>query len=169
MAEKKIPKSEQKITEWVNKISKPYDKKNNSEKRIIELEEDCVHFDDYHNLLNCITVYLYYDEKELPKLMENTQLVLETGLQLMNDIVYDKYYSYDKFYKLIKLYKKYIKIMPRYIELYKEYNQPEITNPPIFGFDRYQPRSGPRGERFFGGKTKNRKHRKNKTKRKTTI
>ena len=34
-----IPKSKQKITEWVNKISKPYDKKNNNEELIMKLEE----------------------------------------------------------------------------------------------------------------------------------
>ena len=34
-----IPKSKQKITEWVNKISKPYDKKNKNEELIIKLEE----------------------------------------------------------------------------------------------------------------------------------
>ena len=35
-----IPKSKQKITEWVNKISKPYDKKNENEKLIMKLEEE---------------------------------------------------------------------------------------------------------------------------------
>jgi restriction endonuclease S subunit len=35
-----IPKSKQKITEWVNKISKPYDKKNKNEELIMKLEED---------------------------------------------------------------------------------------------------------------------------------
>ena len=35
-----IPKSQQKITEWVDKISKPYDKKNKNEKLIMKLEED---------------------------------------------------------------------------------------------------------------------------------
>ena len=34
-----IPKSKEKITEWINKISKPYDKKNNTEKKLQELEE----------------------------------------------------------------------------------------------------------------------------------
>jgi type I restriction-modification system DNA methylase subunit len=34
-----IPKSKQKIIEWVNKISKPYDKKNNNKELIINLEE----------------------------------------------------------------------------------------------------------------------------------
>jgi type I restriction enzyme S subunit len=34
-----IPKSEQKIKEWVDKISKPYDKKNENEKLIKKLEE----------------------------------------------------------------------------------------------------------------------------------
>jgi type I restriction enzyme S subunit len=34
-----IPKSKQKITEWVNKISKPYDKKNKNEELIMKLEE----------------------------------------------------------------------------------------------------------------------------------
>jgi len=34
-----IPKSEDKITEWVNKISKPYDEKNNKQNKIKELEE----------------------------------------------------------------------------------------------------------------------------------
>jgi type I restriction enzyme S subunit len=34
-----IPKSEQKITEWVNKISKPYDKKNKNEELIMKLQE----------------------------------------------------------------------------------------------------------------------------------
>ena len=34
-----IPKSKQKITEWVDKISKPYDKKNKNEELIIKLEE----------------------------------------------------------------------------------------------------------------------------------
>lgn len=34
-----IPKSEQKITEWVDKISKPYDKKNKNQELIIKLEE----------------------------------------------------------------------------------------------------------------------------------
>ena len=34
-----IPKSTQKITEWTNKISKPYDKKNENEKLIMELED----------------------------------------------------------------------------------------------------------------------------------
>jgi type I restriction-modification system DNA methylase subunit len=34
-----IPKSKQKITEWVNKISKPYDKKNKNEELIMQLEE----------------------------------------------------------------------------------------------------------------------------------
>jgi type I restriction-modification system DNA methylase subunit/restriction endonuclease S subunit len=34
-----VPKSEQKITEWVNKISKPYDKKNKNEEFIMKLEE----------------------------------------------------------------------------------------------------------------------------------
>ena len=33
-----IPKSEDKITEWVNKISKPYDEKNNKQNKIKELE-----------------------------------------------------------------------------------------------------------------------------------
>ena len=35
-----IPKSEKKITEWVNKISKPYTKKNENEKLIMKLEEE---------------------------------------------------------------------------------------------------------------------------------
>ena len=35
-----IPKSKQKITEWVDKISKPYDKKNKNQELIIKLEED---------------------------------------------------------------------------------------------------------------------------------
>jgi type I restriction-modification system DNA methylase subunit len=35
-----IPKSKEKITEWVNKISKPYEKKNKYDKQIIELEEE---------------------------------------------------------------------------------------------------------------------------------
>ena len=35
-----IPKSKEKITEWVNKISKPYTKKNESEKLIMKLEEE---------------------------------------------------------------------------------------------------------------------------------
>jgi type I restriction-modification system DNA methylase subunit len=34
-----IPKSKQKITEWVNKISKPYTKKNKNEELIMKLEE----------------------------------------------------------------------------------------------------------------------------------
>ena len=34
-----IPKSKEKITEWVNKISKPYTKKNENEKLIMKLEE----------------------------------------------------------------------------------------------------------------------------------
>lgn len=34
-----FPKSKQKITEWVNKISKPYDKKNKNEEHIMKLEE----------------------------------------------------------------------------------------------------------------------------------
>jgi restriction endonuclease S subunit len=34
-----IPKSEQKIKEWVNKISKPYDEKNSKQNKIKELEE----------------------------------------------------------------------------------------------------------------------------------
>ena len=34
-----FPKSKQKITEWVNKISKPYDKKNKNEELIMKLEE----------------------------------------------------------------------------------------------------------------------------------
>jgi type I restriction-modification system DNA methylase subunit len=34
-----VPKSKQKITEWVNKISKPYDKKNKNEELIMKLEE----------------------------------------------------------------------------------------------------------------------------------
>ena len=34
-----IPKSKDKITEWVNKISKPYDEKNNKQNKIKELEE----------------------------------------------------------------------------------------------------------------------------------
>jgi len=34
-----IPKSEEKLKEWVDKISKPYDKKNNNEEFIIKLEE----------------------------------------------------------------------------------------------------------------------------------
>lgn len=34
-----IPKSKQKITDWVNKISKPYDKKNKNEELIMKLEE----------------------------------------------------------------------------------------------------------------------------------
>lgn len=39
-----IPKSEQKIREWVNKISKPYDKKNKYEynKLIKELSEEAL-------------------------------------------------------------------------------------------------------------------------------
>ena len=35
-----IPKSKQKITEWVDKISKPYDKKNKNEELIIDLEKN---------------------------------------------------------------------------------------------------------------------------------
>ena len=35
-----IPKSKQKITEWVDKISKPYDKKNKNQELIIKLEEE---------------------------------------------------------------------------------------------------------------------------------
>ena len=35
-----IPKSTQKITEWVDKISKPYDKKNKNQELIMKLEED---------------------------------------------------------------------------------------------------------------------------------
>jgi len=35
-----IPKSKLKITEWVDKISKPYDKKNKNQELIIKLEED---------------------------------------------------------------------------------------------------------------------------------
>ena len=35
-----VPKSKEKITEWCNKISIPYDKKNENEKLIIKLEED---------------------------------------------------------------------------------------------------------------------------------
>mgnify|MGYP000553961074 CR=1 FL=1 len=35
-----IPKSQAKITEWVNKISKPFDKKNNNEQLIMKLEND---------------------------------------------------------------------------------------------------------------------------------
>ena len=35
-----IPKSKQKITEWVDKISKPYDKKNKNQELIMKLEED---------------------------------------------------------------------------------------------------------------------------------
>jgi len=35
-----IPKSKHKITEWVDKISKPYDKKNKNQELIIKLEED---------------------------------------------------------------------------------------------------------------------------------
>lgn len=34
-----VPKSEDKITEWVNKISKPYDEKNNKQNKIKELEK----------------------------------------------------------------------------------------------------------------------------------
>ena len=34
-----IPKSEDKITEWVNKISKPYDEKNSKQNKLKELEE----------------------------------------------------------------------------------------------------------------------------------
>ena len=36
-----IPKSEDKITEWVDKISKPYDEKNNKQNKIKELEDIC--------------------------------------------------------------------------------------------------------------------------------
>jgi restriction endonuclease S subunit len=35
-----VPKSKQKIIEWVDKISKPYDKKKNNEKLIMKLEEN---------------------------------------------------------------------------------------------------------------------------------
>jgi type I restriction enzyme S subunit len=35
-----IPKSKQKITEWVDKISKPYDKKNKNQELIMKLEEE---------------------------------------------------------------------------------------------------------------------------------
>ena len=35
-----IPKSKEKITKWVSKISKPYDKKNENEKLIMKLEEE---------------------------------------------------------------------------------------------------------------------------------
>ena len=35
-----IPKSKHKITEWVDKISKPYDKKNKNQELIMKLEED---------------------------------------------------------------------------------------------------------------------------------
>ena len=35
-----VPKSQAKITEWVNKISKPYDKKNKNEQLIMKLEDD---------------------------------------------------------------------------------------------------------------------------------
>jgi restriction endonuclease S subunit len=35
-----VPKSEQKIKEWVDKISKPYDKKNKNQELIMKLEED---------------------------------------------------------------------------------------------------------------------------------
>ena len=59
-----IPKSEDKITEWVNKISKPYDEKNNKQNKIKELEEYV------QNKIKDITDNEECDEVELGSLCE---------------------------------------------------------------------------------------------------
>jgi type I restriction enzyme S subunit len=59
-----IPKSEQKIQEWVDKISKPYDEKNSKQNRIKELEEYV------QNKIKDITDNEECDEVELGSLCE---------------------------------------------------------------------------------------------------
>jgi type I restriction-modification system DNA methylase subunit len=59
-----IPKSEDKITEWVNKISKPYDEKNNKQNKIKELETYI------QNKIKDITDNEECDEVELGSLCE---------------------------------------------------------------------------------------------------
>jgi restriction endonuclease S subunit len=59
-----IPKSKQKITKWVNKISKPYDKKNKNEQLIIKLE------DDIKNRIKDFGDNEEYDEVELGSICE---------------------------------------------------------------------------------------------------
>ncbi len=59
-----IPKSQAKITEWVNKISKPYDKKNKNEQLIMKLE------DDIKNRIKSIGDNKECDEVELGSICE---------------------------------------------------------------------------------------------------
>jgi type I restriction-modification system DNA methylase subunit len=55
-----VPKSKEKITEWVDKISKPYDKKNKNEELIIKLEEQIKNkIKDIGENKNCDEVELY--------------------------------------------------------------------------------------------------------------
>jgi restriction endonuclease S subunit len=61
-----IPKSKQKIMEWVNKISTPYDKKNNLEKQIMKLEEEV------KNKIKNITKNEECDEVELESFLNFT-------------------------------------------------------------------------------------------------
>jgi len=76
-----IPKSKQKITEWVNKISKPYDKKNKNEELIMKLEEQI------RNKIKDIEENEEYEEVELGSIWEcingkkrNTTDGFEVGL-----------------------------------------------------------------------------------------
>ena len=73
-----IPKSKQKIAEWVDKISKPYDKKNNNELLIKELEIKS------QDMIKCIT---NNEECEILTLSEICEIHFGTRITKKNNIV----------------------------------------------------------------------------------
>jgi type I restriction enzyme S subunit len=98
-----IPKSKHKITEWVDKISKPYDKKNKNQKLIIKLEEDIRDkIRDIGENEDCDEVELgsLIDSKIMPKFTVNTNELDNNGSypfynKVGEPLGYHSKYNYD--------------------------------------------------------------------------
>ena len=98
-----IPKSKHKITEWVDKISKPYDKKNKNQELIMKLEEDIKNkIKDIEENEDCDEVELgsLIDSKIMPKFTVNTNELDNNGSypfynKVGEPLGYHSKYNYD--------------------------------------------------------------------------
>jgi restriction endonuclease S subunit len=98
-----FPKSKQKITEWVNKISKPYDMKNKNEELIMKLEEQIRDkIQDIGENEDCDEVELgsLIDSKIMPKFTVNTNELDNNGSypfynKVGEPLGYHSKYNYD--------------------------------------------------------------------------
>ena len=98
-----IPKSQAKITEWVNKISKSYDKKNKNEQLIMKLEDDIKNrIKDIGDNEECDEVELgsIIESKIMPKFTINTNELDNNGVypfynKVGDPLGYHSKYNYD--------------------------------------------------------------------------